>query len=126
MFVDITEQVLMEQEKTRLEAQAVYLQEEIKGTHNFEELIGSSTSLKKVLKNVERVAPTDSTVLLTGETGTGKELIARAIHNLSPRKIKPLVKVNCAAIPSGLIESELFGRLHGCVDEEDGPIRSGR
>lgn len=113
MFVDITEQVLMEQEKARLEAQTVYLQEEIKGTHNFEELIGSSTSLKKVFKGVERVAPTDSTVLITGETGTGKELIARAIHNLSPRKDKPLVKVNCAAIPAGLIESELFGHEKG-------------
>ncbi|TKB92651.1 MAG: GAF domain-containing protein [Nitrospira sp.] len=113
MFIDITEQVLMEQEKARLEAQNVYLQEEIKGTHNFEELIGGSTSLKKVLKNVERVAPTDSTVLLTGETGTGKELIARAIHNLSPRKSRPLVKVNCAAIPAGLIESELFGHEKG-------------
>lgn len=113
MFLDITERVLMEQEKARLEAQNVYLQEEIKGTHNFEELIGSSSTLKKVLKNVERVAPTDSTVLITGETGTGKELIARAIHNLSPRKNKPLVKVNCAAIPSGLIESELFGHEKG-------------
>ena len=113
MFLDITEKVLMEQEKARLEAQNVYLQEEIKGTHNFEELIGGSTSLKKVLKNVERVAPTDSTVLITGETGTGKELIARAIHNLSPRKGRPLVKVNCAAIPAGLIESELFGHEKG-------------
>ncbi|MDF0645170.1 MAG: sigma 54-interacting transcriptional regulator [Nitrospira sp.] len=113
MFVDITEQVLMEQEKARLEAQAVYLQEEIKGTHNFEELIGSSTPLKKVLKEVARVAPTDSTVLITGETGTGKELIARAVHNLSPRKNRVLVKVNCAAIPAGLIESELFGHEKG-------------
>lgn len=113
MFIDITEQVLAEQEKTRLEAQNVYLQEEINGTHNFEELIGGSTSLKKVLKNVERVAPTDSTVIITGETGTGKELIARAIHNLSPRKGRPLVKVNCAAIPAGLIESELFGHEKG-------------
>ena len=113
MFVDITERVLMEQEKARLEAQNVYLQEEIKGAHNFEELIGSSTSLRKVLKNVERVAPTDSTVLITGETGTGKELIARAVHNLSPRKDRPLVKVNCAAIPAGLIESELFGHEKG-------------
>ncbi|HSF68445.1 MAG TPA: sigma 54-interacting transcriptional regulator [Nitrospiraceae bacterium] len=113
MFVDITEQVLMEQEKARLEAQNVYLQEEIKGSHNFEELIGSSTSLKKVLKNVERVAPTDSTILITGDTGTGKELIARAIHNLSQRKGRPLVKVNCAAIPAGLIESELFGHEKG-------------
>jgi PAS domain S-box-containing protein len=113
MFVDITERVLMEQEKARLEAQNIYLQEEIKGSHNFEELIGSSTSLKTVRKNVERVAPTGSTVLITGETGTGKELIARAIHNLSPRKDKPLVKVNCAAIPAGLIESELFGHEKG-------------
>ena len=113
MFIDITERVLMEQEKARLEAANVYLQEEIKDTHNFEELIGGSTSLKKVLKNVERVAPTDSTVLITGETGTGKELIARAIHNLSPRKGRPLVKVNCAAIPAGLIESELFGHEKG-------------
>ena len=113
MFLDITEQVLAEQEKARLEAQAVYLQEEIKGRHNFEELIGGSTSLKKVLKNVERVAPTDSAVLITGETGTGKELIARAIHNLSSRKGRPLVKVNCAAIPAGLIESELFGHEKG-------------
>ncbi len=113
MFVDITEQVLMEQEKARLEAQNVYLQEEIKGSHNFEELIGSASSLKKVLNNVERVAPTDSTVLITGETGTGKELIARAIHNLSYRKDKPLVKVNCAAIPAGLIESEFFGHEKG-------------
>jgi PAS domain S-box-containing protein len=113
MFIDITERVLMEQEKARLEAQNTYLQEEIKGTHNFEELIGSSSTLKKVLKNVERVAPTDSTVLITGETGTGKELIARAIHNLSPRKGRPLVKVNCAAIPAGLIESELFGHEKG-------------
>ena len=113
MFLDITEKVLMEQEKARLEAQNVYLQEEIKVTHNFEELIGGSTSLKKVLKSVERVAPTDSTVLITGETGTGKELIARAIHNLSSRKGRPLVKVNCAAIPAGLIESELFGHEKG-------------
>ena len=113
MFIDITDRVLLEQEKARLEAQNVYLQEEIKGAHNFEELIGSSSTLKKVLKNVECVAPTDSTVLITGETGTGKELIARAIHNLSPRKNKPVVKVNCAAIPSGLIESELFGHEKG-------------
>ncbi|MDR4495865.1 MAG: sigma 54-interacting transcriptional regulator [Nitrospirales bacterium] len=113
MFVDITDKVLMEQEKARLEAQNTYLREEIQSVHNFEEVIGSSSSLKKVLRNVERVAPTDSTVLVTGETGTGKELIARAIHNLSPRKSKPLVKVNCAAIPAGLIESELFGHEKG-------------
>ena len=113
MFLDITDKVLMEQEKARLEAQNTYLREEIQSVHNFEEVIGSSSTLKKVLRNVERVAPTDSTVLVTGETGTGKELIARAIHNLSPRKSKPLVKVNCAAIPAGLIESELFGHEKG-------------
>ncbi|MFO0773081.1 MAG: sigma 54-interacting transcriptional regulator [Nitrospiraceae bacterium] len=113
MFIDITEQVLMEREKARLEAQAVYLQDEIKGTHNFAELIGHSASLAHALKLVARVAPTDSTVLITGETGTGKELIARAIHNVSPRKDRPLVKVNCAAIPAGLIESELFGHEKG-------------
>jgi len=113
MFLDITEQILAEQENARLQAQNVYLQEEIKGAHNFEELIGGSTSLKKALRSVERVAPTDSTVLITGETGTGKELIARAIHNLSPRNDRALVKVNCAAIPAGLIESELFGHEKG-------------
>jgi formate hydrogenlyase transcriptional activator len=113
MFIDITERVLLEQEKERLEAQNLYLREEIKVSHNFEELVGSSTALKKVLSNVERVAPTESAVLISGETGTGKELIARAIHHLSLRKDKPLVKVNCAAIPSGLIESELFGHEKG-------------
>ncbi|MBA5868691.1 MAG: AAA domain-containing protein [Nitrospira sp. CR2.1] len=113
MFLDITDQMLTAQENARLQAQAVYLQEEIKGAHNFEELIGGSTSLKKALRSVERVAPTDSTVLITGETGTGKELIARAIHNLSPRNDRALVKVNCAAIPAGLIESELFGHEKG-------------
>jgi PAS domain S-box-containing protein len=113
MFIDITDRVLMEQEKARLEAQNRYLQEEIKGTHNFEELIGQSPPLRKVLRNVEKVAPTDSTVLLTGETGTGKELIARAIHSLSQRKAQSFVKVNCASIPSGLIESELFGHEKG-------------
>ena len=113
MFVDITDRVLMEQEKARLEAQNTYLQEEIQTQHNFEEIIGSSPAIKKVLKNVETVAPTDSTVLIAGETGTGKELIARAIHNLSRRKDRVLVKVNCAAIPAGLIESELFGHEKG-------------
>jgi len=113
MFIDITDRVLMEQENARLEAQNRYLQEEIKGAHNFEELIGQSPALRKVLRSVEKVAPTDSTVLLTGETGTGKELFARAIHSLSQRKPRSFVKVNCAAIPSGLIESELFGHEKG-------------
>jgi formate hydrogenlyase transcriptional activator len=113
MFVDITERVLMEQEKARLEAANVYLQEEIKTEHNFEEIIGVSPPIKKVLQAIEKVAGTDATVLVTGETGTGKELIARAIHNLSQRKAGVLVKVNCAAIPAGLIESELFGHERG-------------
>jgi formate hydrogenlyase transcriptional activator len=113
MFIDITERMLLEQVKERLEAHNLYLREELQVSRNFEELIGSSASLKKVLSNVERVAPTDSTVLITGETGTGKELIARAIHNLSQRKERALVKVNCAAIPAGLIESELFGHEKG-------------
>jgi PAS domain S-box-containing protein len=113
MFVDITERVLMEQEKARLEAANVYLQEEIKTQHNFEEIIGTSSAIKKVFQAIEKVAATDATVLVTGETGTGKELIARATHHLSNRKDGVLVKVNCAAIPAGLIESELFGHEKG-------------
>jgi transcriptional regulator with GAF, ATPase, and Fis domain len=113
MFIDITDRVLMEQEKARLEAANLYLQEEIKTEHNFEEIIGTSTAIKKVLQAIEKVAATDATVLVTGETGTGKELIARAIHHLSNRKDGVLVKVNCAAIPAGLIESELFGHEKG-------------
>ena len=81
--------------------------------HNFEGIVGESPALKRTLKQVEIVAPTDSTVLLLGETGTGKELIARAIHNLSFRRERTLVKVNCAAIPTGLLESELFGHEKG-------------
>lgn len=99
--------------KARLEQEKIYLQEEIKTRHNFEEVIGDSPAITKVLKAVETVAPTDATVLLLGETGTGKELIARAVHNLSPRKDRALVKVNCAALPAGLIESELFGHEKG-------------
>jgi PAS domain S-box-containing protein len=113
MFVDITDKVLMEQEKARLEAANIYLQEEIKTVHNFEEIIGASTPIRKVMQSIEKVAATEATVLVMGETGTGKELIARAIHNLSRRKDGVLVKVNCAAIPAGLIESELFGHEKG-------------
>src|SRR5450631_1705691 len=80
---------------------------------NFDEIVGEGASLRAVLKQAETVAPTDSTVLITGETGTGKELIARAIHNLSPRRERTFVKVNCAAIPTGLLESELFGHERG-------------
>jgi formate hydrogenlyase transcriptional activator len=113
MFVDITDRVLMEQEKSRLTAQNVYLQEEIKSVHNFEEIVGHSPALLGVIEKVDRVAATDSTVLITGETGTGKELIARAIHSASPRHEKPLIKLNCAALPSSLVESELFGHEKG-------------
>ena len=99
--------------KNRLEEENVYLQDEIKVSNNFEEIIGSSKALKKVLVKVEQVAATDSTVLILGETGTGKELIARAVHNMSGRSAHPLVKFNCAALPANIIESELFGHEKG-------------
>jgi transcriptional regulator with GAF, ATPase, and Fis domain len=105
--------VLLEQERVRLQAQNAYLQEEIKSAHNFDEIVGRSPALTAVLDQVSRVAPTDSTVLITGETGTGKELIARAIHSASKRKDRPLIKINCAALPAGLVESELFGHEKG-------------
>jgi formate hydrogenlyase transcriptional activator len=99
--------------KERLAEQKLYLEEEIRLEHNFEEIIGNSPRLKAVLDSIRIVAPVDSTVLIQGETGTGKEMIARAIHNLSPRKSQAFVKVNCAAIPLGLLESELFGHERG-------------
>ena len=99
--------------KARLEKENVYLQEEIRTEHNFDEIVGNSPALLAVLRKVEQVAPTDSTVLIYGETGTGKELIARAIHDRSARKDHPLVKVNCSAISAGLVESELFGHVKG-------------
>jgi len=99
--------------KARLQAENQYLQEEIRGEHNYAEIVGSSAALREVLRQVEQVAPTDSTVLILGETGTGKELVARAIHDRSARKERPLVKVNCGAISAGLVESELFGHVKG-------------
>jgi transcriptional regulator with PAS, ATPase and Fis domain len=99
--------------KNRLEAETAYLQEEIKLEHNFESIIGNSAVIQHILFKVEQVADSDTTVLVLGETGTGKELVARAIHNRSLRKKHPLVKVNCAALPSNLIESELFGHEPG-------------
>ena len=113
MFIDVTERVLMEQEQARLQAQNRYLQEEIRSEHNFEEIVGNSPSLLEVLRLVDQVAPADSTALILGETGTGKELIARAIHDRSSRRSRPLVKVNCGAISAGLVESELFGHVKG-------------
>jgi transcriptional regulator with PAS, ATPase and Fis domain len=103
----------IERLKTRLEAETAYLQEEIRLEHNFEGIIGRSPAIQYVLYKVEQVAATDTSVLVLGETGTGKELVCRAIHNNSLRKERPLVKVNCAALPANLIESELFGHERG-------------
>ncbi len=100
-------------DKDRLEREKSYLENEIQTELGFEEIIGQSTSLREVLKKARVVAPTDSTVLLLGATGTGKELVARAIHALSPRREKNFIKLNCAAVPSGLLESELFGHERG-------------
>jgi formate hydrogenlyase transcriptional activator len=96
-----------------LEKERLYLEEEIRREHDFGEIVGKSPALKNTLKQVRKVAATDSTVLILGETGTGKELIARAIHNLSPRRDRTFVSVNCASIPAGLLESELFGHEKG-------------
>jgi formate hydrogenlyase transcriptional activator len=99
--------------KARFEKENVYLREELRAEHNFEEIVGNSPALLKVLHAVEQVAPTNSTVLIYGETGTGKELVARAIHSRSPRNGRALVSVNCSAISAGLVESELFGHMKG-------------
>jgi formate hydrogenlyase transcriptional activator len=99
--------------KARLERENVYLREELRTEHNFEEIVGNSPALLRALNAVEQVAPTDSTVLIYGETGTGKELVARAIHNRSTRNGRALVSVNCSAISAGLVESELFGHVKG-------------
>lgn len=97
----------------KLQQERIYLEEELRTVYSFEEIVGESSGLKRVLAQVENVAPTDANVLILGETGTGKELIARAIHNLSPRREQTFVKLNCSAIPSGLLESELFGHEKG-------------
>jgi formate hydrogenlyase transcriptional activator len=97
----------------RLEEERLYLESELETEYNFEDIVGKSAAIRKVLEQVAIVAPTSSTVLLHGETGTGKELVARAIHNLSPRRQRTFVRLNCAAIPSGLVESELFGHEKG-------------
>jgi transcriptional regulator with GAF, ATPase, and Fis domain len=97
----------------RLQAESEYLREEIKSRHDFEEIVGNSEAIRKTLRRVELVARTSSTVLLLGETGTGKELLARNIHARSERQSRPLIKVDCGTLPSGLIESELFGHERG-------------
>jgi DNA-binding NtrC family response regulator len=99
--------------RDQLARENAYLQEEVRTEHNFGELIGESAALRRVLKEAEMVAPTGSTVLIRGESGTGKELVARALHDLSPRQWRTFVKLNCAAIPTGLLESELFGHEKG-------------
>jgi PAS domain S-box-containing protein len=110
---NVNERLEAERRIQTLAAEAEYLKEEIKALHNFEEILGQSPSLLRVLRAVQQVAGTDATVLILGETGTGKELIARAIHAASRRREKPFVKVNCATLPATLIESELFGHERG-------------
>lgn len=105
--------------KDRLEAENIYLRREITMKHQFADILGQSDGLKYVLYRVEQVAPLDTTVLILGETGTGKELVATAIHQLSPRKDRPLITVNCAALPGNLMESELFGREKGAFTGAD-------
>jgi transcriptional regulator with GAF, ATPase, and Fis domain len=99
--------------KDRLQSENTYLQEEIQSEHNFEEIIGGSPAWQALVKQIEAIAPSEASVLITGETGTGKELVARALHSRSPRRSRPLVKVNCGAISAGLVESELFGHTKG-------------
>jgi formate hydrogenlyase transcriptional activator len=99
--------------KDKLAKEKAYLEEEVRTEHRFGDIVGENAALRAILKQVETVAPTDSTVLIRGDTGTGKELIARAVHDLSPRKGRTFVKLNCAAIPTGLLESELFGNEKG-------------
>lgn len=103
----------VEELKNRLAQEKLYLENEIRTAYDFEEIVGESAAIRRVLRDVETVAPTDSTVLIRGESGTGKELIARALHNLSARRERTFVKVSCAAIPTGLLESELFGHERG-------------
>ena len=117
VIIDITKSKLLEKElkalRDRLQAETEYLREEVRVSGKFDEIIGQSRPLKKVLQRIEQVAATDSVVLITGETGTGKELVARAIHNLSRRRDRLVVRVDCASLPSSLIENELFGREKG-------------
>ena len=113
IFRDVDERRAVASALAELERQNEYLKEEIRSLHPFDEIVGRSPALREVLRRVELVAGTDASVLITGETGTGKELVARAIHSHGARRARPLVKVNCAALPTGLVESELFGHEKG-------------
>ena len=121
---NVNDRLKAEQKIRHLKFEAEYLKEELKALHNFDEIIGNSSALKQVLKEVEQVAGTEATVLIQGESGTGKELIAHAIHNNSRRHKNPLIKVNCAAIPANLMESEFFGHekgaFSGATQKRDG------
>jgi transcriptional regulator with GAF, ATPase, and Fis domain len=110
---DINERRQAEEALAKLRAETNYLKAEISEAHNFDDIVSGDPSMKQLFSDMEKVAATDSTVLILGETGTGKELVARAIHNRSLRRDKPLIKMNCAALPSELIESELFGHEKG-------------
>ena len=118
----------IEELKNKLAGEKLYLEDEIRTEYRFTEIVGESLAIKNVLRQVEIAAPADTTVLIQGETGTGKELIARALHILSSRKERTFVKLNCAAIPSGLLESELFGHEKGAFTErgmhESRPVRA--
>ena len=109
----------IEKMKDRLEAENIYFRQEIKSKRRFDDIVGESDGLRYVLYRAEQVASTDTTILILGETGTGKELIAAAIHDMSPRKARPMITVNCAALPANLIESELFGREKGAFTGAD-------
>lgn len=113
MFLDVTDRVLLEQEKARLEAQNAYLLDEIRADQKYGDIVGEGSGLRKIMQQVQLVAPTDATVLITGESGTGKELVALAIHERSTRGDRPLIKLNCSAVPESLFESEFFGHVKG-------------
>jgi transcriptional regulator with GAF, ATPase, and Fis domain len=113
VLIDLTEAGLIEHEKTRLRSHNAYPVDELRMEANFGGMVGRSSGLRKVMRQVRLVAPTDATVLITGESGTGKELIARAIHEQGARSDRPLVKLNCSAVPDGLFESEFFGHVKG-------------
>ena len=127
---NVHDRVEAEQKIQSLTAETELLREELQALHHDETLIGESQALRQVLRDIAQVAETDATVLILGETGTGKELVARAIHAAGKRHERPLITVNCAAIPATLIESELFGHeagaFTGATKKRDGPLCPGR